>query len=156
MKGCLGIRMKFQLRRKFSPVILALLLAQPFPTALAARPKPRTATFDRDYASALATADRFLHAWQTQDEESGLLLLTDRVRQHTDENKLRDFFSSGRNYSPGYEIGRGRRLSAARYKFPVALFAGDAGHPHRPRRPQAYALIVVRIGREDWAIDKLP
>ena len=146
--------MGFLLHRKIFPAILTLLLTQPFAALAGTRPRP--ASFDRDYASALATADRFLHSWQTQDEESGLLLLTDRVRQHTDESKLRGFFSLGRNFSPGFEIGRGKRLSGTRYRFPVALFVGDGGHPRRPARAQAYALIVVRIGQEDWAIDRLP
>ena len=34
-------------------------------------------TTDRDYVSALSAANRFLQAWQTQDHEAGLLLLTD-------------------------------------------------------------------------------
>jgi hypothetical protein len=135
--------------------VLVLLLVQPSLPALA-RTKPRPVTLDRDYASALAAADRFLHAWQTQDAESGLLLLTDRVRQHTDENQLRDFFSSERSLSPGFEVGRGKKLSGMRYQFPVALFPGDNTHPHHATHPQASALIVVRIGRDDWAIDKLP
>ena len=32
---------------------------------------------DADYIAALATADRFFHAWQNHDQETGLLLLSD-------------------------------------------------------------------------------
>ena len=141
--------------RALFPVLLILILAQSFDPALA-RTRPRRAGFDCDYASALATADRFLHAWQTQDAESGLLLLTDHVRQHTDEDQLRDFFSSGQNLSSSFEIGRGKKLSATRYEFPVALFSGDSTHPRQAAHPQASVLIVVRMGRDGWAIDKLP
>jgi hypothetical protein len=137
------------------PVLLILILAQSFDSALA-RTKPRRAAFDRDYASALATADRFLQAWQTQDAESGLLLLTDHVRQHTDESRLHGFFSSEGSLGPSFEIGRGIKVSATRYKFPVALFSGDSAHPRHRAHPQAAALIVVRVGRDQWAIDKLP
>jgi len=138
----------------FPAVVLALFLTQCSEVA-PARTKPLRAKYDRDYASALAAADRFLHAWQTQDAESGLLLLTDRARQHTNANQLRDFFSCGRSLSTSFEIGRGKKLSATRYEFPVALFSGDSTHPHRTRS-QASALIVVQIGHDDWAIDKLP
>jgi hypothetical protein len=134
-------------------IVVAFLLVQSSLPALA-RTKLRPVTPDRDYASALGIADRFLHAWQMQDPESGLLLLTDRVRQHTDESQLRDFFSSRRSLSPGFEIGRGKKLSGTRYKFPVALFPADSTHERRAKHP--FTLIVVRIGRDDWAIDKLP
>ncbi len=147
--------MRFRLRCTLLPAMLALVFVPPLPSAVA-RTKPQPAAFDRNYASALAAADRFLHAWQTQDEEAGLLLLTDRARQHTNEDRLRDFFSSGRTLNPGFEIGRGTKLSAMRYKFPVALFSGDPTHLRQTRRPQACTLIVVRLGRDDWAIDKLP
>jgi hypothetical protein len=141
--------------RKLVQIILVVMLAHGSEIALA-RTKPLHATFDHDYSAALATADRFLHAWQTQDAESGLLLLTDRVRQHTDEDRLHDFFSGERNSSASFEVGRGKKLSAGRYEFPVALFTGEMAGSHRAMPPQSSALIVVRIGRGDWAIDKLP
>jgi hypothetical protein len=143
------------LHRKLLTIALALFLIQPLEVALA-RTRPLRATFDQDYASALATADRFLHAWQTQDAESGLLLLTDRVRQHTAEGKLHDFFSAERNSNASFEVGRGRRLPGGRYRFPVALFTADAANGRRALRPQASALIVVPISRSEWAVDTLP
>ena len=117
-----------------------------------ARTRPKLAAFDRDYSSALATADRFLHAWQSQDAESGILLLSDRARQHTEETLVHDFFFAERSGS--FEIGRGRKVTPGRYEFPVALFASDAG-PTRESRPKTVSLIVVKVGH-DWAVDQLP
>jgi hypothetical protein len=142
------------LQRTFLTLYLVLFLTQPFEAA-GARTRPLRATLNRDYTSALAAADRFLHAWQTRDAEAGLLLLTDRARQHTDESKLHDFFSAERNASSSFEIGRGRKLSGSRYEFPVTLFPVDATRAHRGSR-RASSLIVVRVGQNDWGIDKLP
>ena len=119
-----------------------------------ARTRPRLVAFDRDYSSALATADRFLHAWQTQDAESGILLLTDRARQHAEETRVHDFFSAERSGS--FEIGRGRKLAVGRYEFPVTLFASDAARTRDASRPKTVFLIVVKVNHDDWAVDQLP
>src|SRR3974377_1706136 len=76
---------------------------------------------DRDYAAALAALNGFLHAWQTRDYEAGLLMITDRVRQHTSEDHVEALFSPSSSIQ-AFEIGRGRKLKAGRYSFPVALF----------------------------------
>lgn len=121
-----------------------------------ARTKARLVAFDRDYSSALATADRFLHAWQTQDAESGILLLTDRVREHTAEDRMQEFFSAERSAGSSFEIGRGKKLAANRYEFPIALFLHDTAKTHELSRPKASSLVVIKIGHDDWAVDKLP
>jgi hypothetical protein len=121
-----------------------------------AKPKAKpSSTSDPDYVSALATADRFLHAWQTQDHETGVLLLTDVAKQHISEENLDAFFSSGESIEAGYEIARGKRLMAGRYRFPVALWQFIPGKNRKPR-PHFSEILVVRTGKEDWAIDKLP
>ena len=140
------------LRRKLLAVAIAVLIVQFVPRAMA-RPRPRLASFDKDYSFALATADRFLHAWQTQDAESGILLLSDRARQHTEETRVHAFFFAERGGS--FEIGRGRKLAVGRYEFPVALFAPDAART-REARPKMVSLIVVKVGHDDWAVDQLP
>jgi len=43
---------------------------------------------DPDYVFALGTANRFLHAWQTGDLETGMVLLSDRMRHWQDPEKL--------------------------------------------------------------------
>jgi hypothetical protein len=111
---------------------------------------------DQDYVLALATADHFLHAWQTQDEEAGLLMLTDRIRQRTSEDLVRTFFSSPTYPRTSYEIGRGRKRGSDRYEFPVALFQPSSRNGHKWMRPLTSTLTVVRSGKSEWAIDNLP
>lgn len=108
---------------------------------------------DPGYASALAAANRFLQAWQTQDHETGLLMLTDVAKQNTSQDRLDDLFSSGSDAA--YEIARGRKLKIGRYAFPVTLFTSRSD-ASRPGRPQKSEIIVVRAGEGEWAIDKLP
>jgi hypothetical protein len=130
---------------------LMLLPAIPAP----AKSRPATPAVDRDYTAALATADHFLQAWQTRDSESGISLLTDRARRRTDENFLQHFFAAVDPQS-SFEIGRGKRLASGRYLFPVSLFHNQAQPQRRWMRPQTSTLVVVRAGKNDWAIDKLP
>ncbi|MGH9545972.1 MAG: hypothetical protein ACRD23_12225 [Terriglobales bacterium] len=108
---------------------------------------------DRGYSSALATANRFLQAWQNQDHETGLLMLTDAAKQNSSQGRTDSFFSSGNDGA--YEIARGKKLKAGRYAFPITLFTchSDSTQPDRPQRSQ---IIVVRAGKDEWAIDKMP
>jgi hypothetical protein len=124
-----------------------------FTSALMAHParRSRPATSDANYAAALATANRFLHAWQTQDHETGIMMLSDEARQQISPERLDEFFSpSG---STAFEIQHGKRLNAGKYAFPVALF-GLAGGSHD--RAHVCRIVVVRAGKQDWAIEKLP
>ena len=118
-----------------------------------ARTKPtvkRASTVaDSDYVSALSTANRFLQAWQSHDEESGLLLLTDEAKHHTSADNLDAFFSTSQN---AYEIRGGKRLQKNRYCFSVVLFNSPAGRP----RLQYAEMIVLKTGKDEWAIDNLP
>src|ERR1700687_490640 len=87
---------------------------------LQAKPKPsKAAAPDPNYVAALAAADHFLHAWQMQDHETGLFMLTDSAKRHTSEEHLQEFFSPGTAAEQAYEIGRGARLKPGRYSFPV-------------------------------------
>ena len=108
---------------------------------------------DPAYVSALSAANRFLQAWQNQDHETGLLMLTDAAKQHSSEDRLEVFFSSGSDSA--YEIARGKKLKAGRYAFPVTLFAFHSGTT-KTERPQKSEIVVVRTGKDEWAIDKLP
>jgi hypothetical protein len=117
-----------------------------------ARTRPST-TAERDYVVALATANRFLQAWHSHDQETGLLLLSDSAKQHTSADKLEAFFVA--DWRTAYEIGRGQKIKAGRYTFPVSLFEASAGQERRTRL-RSFQLIVTRTGKDDWAIDKLP
>jgi hypothetical protein len=113
-------------------------------------PSRSSRALDPAYSTALAAANRFLQAWQVQDHETAIVMLTDAARQHTSPEHLQDFFSPGPQAA--YEIAHGKRLGAAQYVFPAVLF-GFSGTPSRPRYCK---IIVVRTGKEDWAVDRLP
>ena len=49
---------------------------------------PSPAVPDRGYSSALAAANRFLQAWQNQDHETGLLMLTDVAKQDSSQDRM--------------------------------------------------------------------
>jgi hypothetical protein len=119
------------------------------PGSAPARAKPTPAKADRDYVFALGTADRFLHAWQTQDEEDGLTTLTDEAKDRWPEERLEAFFAAADH--AGYEISRGRKLKLGRYAFPVALAESSDAKVRR----RFSEIIVMRTGK-DWAVDQLP
>jgi len=77
---------------------------------------------DSDYVLALGAANDFLRAWQRQDCEAGILLLTDRVKQRTPEDALVSFFSRTVRRAQSFEIMHGKKLAPGRYRFPVSLF----------------------------------
>lgn len=88
---------------------------------------------DQGYVSALAAANRFLYAWQTQDSESGVLMLTDDAKTRLSEDRLQLFFTHAAGAS--YQITRGRKLRDGRYAFAVALFVAGSpveGNIHSP------------------------
>jgi hypothetical protein len=108
---------------------------------------------DHGYTSALAAANRFLQAWQNQDHETGLLMLTDTAKQSSSADRLEAFFTSGPDAA--YEIARGKKLKAGRYAFPVTLFPSRSEGIKAGSR-QRSEIVVVRSGKVEWAIDKLP
>jgi hypothetical protein len=138
------------LRRVLSILTCICLFAN-----LPAQPRPKTklpggSSHDADYVSALAAADRFFHAWQDHDQETGLLLLSDTAKRHSSPERLESFFSATQ---PAYEITRGKKIGGGRYNFAVALFESSG----RGRARLHYSeIVVVRTGKNDWAVDKLP
>jgi len=104
---------------------------------------------DPSYSSALAAANRFLHAWQTQDHETGIMMLTDAARQQTSPDLLQSFFSPGPQAA--YEIEHGKRIGRDEYAFPIVLFGSSAS-----ARPHFCKIIVARFGKDDWVVEKLP
>ncbi|HKW16712.1 MAG TPA: hypothetical protein VJO35_04310 [Terriglobales bacterium] len=106
--------------------------------------------FDSCYNGALATANRFLQAWQAEDHETGIVMLTDAARSHSSADVLQSFFSPGSDAA--YEIARGKRVNAATYVFPIVLFSSGSTPSHR----HASKIVIVRNGIKDWAVNKLP
>ena len=77
------------------------------------------------------------------------MMLTDEARQRVSPDKLQDFFSPGDRAA--YEIQRGRRLNGGEYAFPVVLFGSSPNS-----QPRASRLVIMRTGKNDWAVSRLP
>jgi hypothetical protein len=135
--------------------ILVFLSAQAFAKKkVTPLPTPPSATkTDGNYVSALAVANRFLQAWQTQDHESGLMMLSDAAKNQTSIDRLEKYFSPDATTPRAYQITHGQKLKTGRYRFPVALLELKTGRVPRTRNSQ---LIVIQTGKDDWAVDKLP
>jgi hypothetical protein len=97
----------------------------------------------------LATANRFLHAWQTQDHETGILMLTDAAREHASREQLQEFFSPAGDAA--FEIEHGKLING-QYVFPVVLF----GVSENDARAHTCSIVIVNLGKDDWGVDKLP
>lgn len=129
-------------------VLVCFILASCASLARPTHAHPHKA-FDPSYSSALAAANHFLHAWQTQDHETGIMMLTDGARQHSSADQLQEFFSPAGQAA--YEIQRGKRLKGGEYVFPVVLFGvSQNSQPHSCR------LVVVRTAKDEWAVNRLP
>jgi hypothetical protein len=137
------------MRRRAVPIILLCFIFISLPSS-ARTHNQSSRKIDSSYSSALAAANRFLNAWQTEDHETGIVMLTDSAREHASAEKLQSFFSPGPQAA--YEIAHGYRLRAGVYVFPVVLFAAAAASVDR----HACTVIIRRLGKTDWGIDKLP
>ena len=132
-------------------LVLALVL---LPSIAIAKTRVRRAVADRDYISALAAANNFLHAWQSHDHEGGLLMLTDYAKRHSSEAQLQTFFVAIPLSEKGFLITGGRKLEPGRYVFEVALM--EAVSEKETIRHHFSRIVVVRAGKDDWAVDNVP
>jgi hypothetical protein len=134
---------------KYFLLLATLFLAMPS-SARAHKPvaKPDTPS-DPGYVFALAAASHFLHAWQTADLESGMVLLSDGIRHSRNADQLEQFFSSGADR--GFEIARGHGHQAL-YSFPVVLVTL---HGNKVTRKTS-EITLIETGKNDWVVDKLP
>lgn len=104
---------------------------------------------DPAYSAALQAADRFLHAWQTQDHEAGIMMLSDHARELVSPDQLQQFFAPDANAA--FEIEHGGRRKSGAYVFPVVLFGASSAH-----RVHFGEIVIVRSGKDDWAVERLP
>jgi hypothetical protein len=109
----------------------------------------KTKASDSDYVAALATANRFLNAWQTGDLETGMVLLSDRARRSQSADALENLFS--RTSDRAFEINHGKCERGACH-FPIVMLTGDGNHIHR----KFSEIVLVNAGKADWVVDKLP
>jgi hypothetical protein len=136
--------------KPLSSLVLCMSLSL-LPSASTASSR-REAALNPEYVAALSAADRFLQAWQSNDTENGVALLTSGAKNVATTDGIDRFFA---NRAPSaYEIGRGKRLKHGRYEFPVVLVL-SAGNQSRVRR-RISTLMMVNTGSNDWAVDKLP
>ena len=112
-------------------------------------PARQDPTSDPGYALALGAANHFLHAWQTGDIESGMVLLSDRVRHSQNADDLEQFFSNATDRA--FEIARGHGYKG-RYTFPVVLMTRRGSHV----ASRSSEIVLVDAGKNDWVVDKLP
>lgn len=130
-------------------IFLCLLVSSLYAHTPTHASKKNSSLADPAYSSALAAANRFLHAWQNQDHETGIIMLTDSARQQTSPELLQAFFSP--SSEAAYEIARGKRMKSGEYVFPAVLFGASSAS-----RPHYCTIVVIRSGKDDWAVDKLP
>ena len=112
-------------------------------------PAKTAAVADSGYVLALNAADRFLHAWETGDLETGMVLLSDHVRRTQNAETIEEFFSA--EQERGFEIMRGTGRKG-RYRFPVVLVTREGTTVRRV----SSKIILVNTGKNDWAVDRLP
>jgi hypothetical protein len=133
--------------RGISYRVLSLTLCLCLPLAAKTLPAPAP---EPGYVSALATADRFLHAWQSGDLENGMVLLTGHAKDKATADAVEKFFSNP--VPSAYEIGRGKLVKPGQYEFPVVLVTASKNRAHR----KFSTILIVDTGGNDWAVDKLP
>jgi hypothetical protein len=135
------------MRCRVALILFACLVAS---TSFCRVPKSTSHPIDPAYSVALAAANRFLHAWQIQDHETGIMMLADGARQQTSPELLQSFFSPGPQAA--YEIEHGKRIGRDEYSFPIVLFGSTASSA----RPHFCRIVVARFGKDDWVVEKLP
>ena len=134
------------MRCRVALILVASLVGS---SSFARVPKSSSRSVDPAYSAALAAANRFLHAWQVQDHETGIMMLTDAARQQTSPDLLQSFFSPGPQAA--YEIEHGKRIGRDEYAFPIVLFGVSASAP-----PHFCRIVVARLAKDDWVVEKLP
>jgi len=118
----------------------------------------QTAQVDTDYVLALSTANRFLEAWRSRNQDAGLALLSPRLRKSQTEDNWRMAISGCSNpHHQSYEITGGKRLPDGRVQFDVWLHDHYTGQRsgHSPRQ-MAEHIILIKVGKEEWKVDGAP
>jgi len=134
-----------------SLALLAILLHTPALSRSHPHSTKQEIPTDSGYVFALAAANHFLHAWQTGDLESGMVLLSDGLRHSQNADQVEDFFSNAKTKTRSFEITRGHG-NPGRYTFPIVLVTPKGNHISR----KFSEITVIEAGKNDWVVDKLP
>lgn len=130
--------------------LLYLLLLSLAPTCSARQHAvTKNKTADSGYVVALATANRFLSAWQSGDLETGMLLLSDQARRSQTADSLEKVFA--RESNRAFEISSGK-CDHGTCRFPIVMLSGDGSHVRR----NFSQLILINAGKHDWVVNKFP
>jgi hypothetical protein len=144
------------MKRRFWAIGLSLAALW---SATAAGPAsgPPAATIDQDYVLALATANRFLCAWQMRDQEKGRALLSSNLRKQHKEEYFRQYLAGVSNpHHAAYEIGSGQRVAKDRFAFEVRLYQHTTGAKWTGPPPAPSQIFLRKAGAEAWRVDGLP
>jgi hypothetical protein len=121
------------------------------PLAWAKKHKAPAKPADSNYIAALAIANRFLGAWQSNDQAAAIPLLTNHAKELSTEEGIDKLFSG--SATRAFEIPHGRALRPGRYSFSTVLLeTDDAGNTRR----RFADFVITNTGKNDWAVDKLP
>lgn len=137
------------MRLHFSKSMCLALVIMALPCSARQHATSRNKAMDRGYVTALATANRFLNAWQTGDLETGMLLLSDQVRRSQTAESVERVFS--REPNRAFEISHGKCDHGA-FRFPVVMLSGDTAHLHR----KFSEIVLINTGKNDWVVNQLP
>jgi hypothetical protein len=113
---------------------------------------------DTDYVLALSTANKFMEAWRSRDQDAGLALLSDELRASRPELDWRNAISGPSNpHHQSYEIADGVRLPDGRLRFSVWLYHHYTGLRHLlvPRGKPEW-IVLIKTGQEEWKVDGMP
>lgn len=78
------------------------------------------------------------------------MMLSDHAREHVSPDQLQQFFSPAANAA--YEIEHGKRRKSDVYEFPVVLF----GTANSSKRAYFGQIRIVRAGKDDWMVERIP
>jgi hypothetical protein len=133
-------------------IAIAIPFASSVPTlASAKKHKAPAQPTDSNYVACLSIANRFLAAWQSNDQAAAMPLITTRAKEQSTEEGVDQIFSGSSDRA--FEIARGHLLRPGRYQFSIVLLqADDSGHTRR----RFAELIIITTGKNDCAVDKLP
>jgi len=113
---------------------------------------------DTDHILALSTANRFLEAWRSRNQDEGLGLLSHRLRKSQTEDEWRMAISGISNpHHQSHEITDGKRLPDGRIQFDVWLHDHYTGQRHGGSHRQAGEhIILIEVEKETWRVDGVP
>ena len=100
-----------------------------------------------------------MYAWQAGELGNGMALLSDSIRHAQTAGEIERFFSAETDRA--FEIGKGSG-NRGRYSFPVVLLSLNASaRSDLPAEAKVVSrrssnIILVRTGKNDWVVDKLP